>query len=152
MKDWVPSTPRRVDVDFEYESLEDIVCHLYELVSLNISVFEGAPRKTLYIDHVMVERTDGIRHTRLRTTVTATEEQTKGYPSTQLHSYVFWNKKTVLAVCTETLFEQRRTTGKREHKKKRAFKLWITSVRVSWLQASVLAALTGCTLSSLSSL
>ena len=47
---WVPSTPRRVD--FEYESLEDIVCHLYELGSLNISAFEGAPRKTLYIDFV----------------------------------------------------------------------------------------------------
>lgn len=48
--DWELSTPRRVD--FEYESLEDIVCHLYELVSLNISSFEGAPRKTLYIGSV----------------------------------------------------------------------------------------------------
>ena len=48
--DWVQSIPERVD--FEYESLEDIVCHLYELVSLNISAFEGAPRKTLYMDFV----------------------------------------------------------------------------------------------------
>ena len=54
------STPRRVD--FEYESLEGIVCHLCELISLNISAFEGALRKTLYIDfeNVSTSKVDAI--------------------------------------------------------------------------------------------
>ena len=66
MKDWVASIPRQVG--FEYESLEDIVCHLYELASLDISAFEGAPRKTLYIQQETGNaRVEFLSHASIRT-------------------------------------------------------------------------------------